>query len=41
MPEKAIAAYGSWESPITAESVSAAGVRLSAVSVDGGDVYWL
>ncbi len=40
-PDKTIAPYGSWRSPITAESVSAAGVRLSSVSVDGGDVYWL
>ena len=41
MPEKTVAPYGSWRSPITAETVSAAGVRLSSVSVDGEDVYWL
>jgi len=40
-PDKIRAPYGSWESPITAENVSAAGVRLSSVSVDGDDVYWL
>jgi len=39
--DKTRAPYGSWESPITAENVSAAGVRLSSISVDGDDVYWL
>jgi ABC-type molybdenum transport system ATPase subunit/photorepair protein PhrA len=32
---------GSWPSPITAASVAAGSLRLSAVSVDGDDVYWL
>ncbi|MDA1258365.1 MAG: prolyl oligopeptidase family serine peptidase [Chloroflexi bacterium] len=41
MPNPTIAPYGSWRSPITAELVSAAGVRLSSVSADGGDVYWI
>ncbi|MCH8235384.1 MAG: S9 family peptidase [Chloroflexi bacterium] len=41
MPDKTVAPYGSWRSPITAETVSAAGVRLSSVSVEGEDVYWL
>ncbi|MBT3943020.1 MAG: S9 family peptidase [Chloroflexi bacterium] len=41
MPNKSIAPYGSWRSPITAELVSTAGVRLSSVSTDGDDVYWL
>ncbi|MFP6594163.1 MAG: S9 family peptidase [Dehalococcoidia bacterium] len=40
-PDKFRAPYGSWDSPITAENVSAAVVRLSSVSVDGDDVYWL
>jgi dipeptidyl aminopeptidase/acylaminoacyl peptidase len=33
--------YGTWPSPISAESVAAQGVRLGSVAVDGGDVYWL
>ena len=36
-PDKIRAPYGSWRSPVTAETVSAAGVRLSSVSVDGDD----
>lgn len=41
MTEKTVAPYGSWCSPITAELVSSAGVRLNSVSTDGEDVYWL
>ena len=37
----ATALYGTWASPVTAQVVSAGAVRLSAVTVDGGDVYWL
>jgi dipeptidyl aminopeptidase/acylaminoacyl peptidase len=33
--------FGTWPSPISAESVAAQGVRLGSVAVDGGDVYWL
>ena len=40
-PTRTTTPYGSWESPITAEIVSAAGVRLGSVSVDGDDIYWL
>ena len=40
-PAKSRSPYGSWESPIPAENRAAAGVRLSSVSVDGDDVYWL
>ena len=39
MPEPA--AYGSWRSPITAESIAAGGVSLAVGDVDGDDVYWL
>jgi dipeptidyl aminopeptidase/acylaminoacyl peptidase len=36
------APYGSWTSPITPESVTAAGIRYTdAVEVDGEDVYWV
>ena len=33
--------YGTWPSPITAQAVAAQGLRLSHVSVVGGDVYWI
>jgi dipeptidyl aminopeptidase/acylaminoacyl peptidase len=34
-------AYGTWPSPVSAAAVAAQGVRLSGVSVDGPDIYWL
>jgi len=33
--------YGSWPSVFSAAMVAQSGVRLGAVSVDGGDIYWL
>src|SRR5690348_8924965 len=33
--------YGTWPSPIDARLVAAQGLRLSAVSVDGADIYWV
>lgn len=33
--------YGVWPSPITAARVAAGSIRLSTVSVDGEDAYWL
>lgn len=38
---KQIAAYGSWASPISAESLSSANVGLSEVQVSDGVIYWL
>lgn len=35
------APYGSWASHIGASDLAAAGVRLSEIRLDGGDVYWL
>jgi dipeptidyl aminopeptidase/acylaminoacyl peptidase len=37
---KVVAPYGAWRSPITPEALVADSVRLSAVQVDGEDVYW-
>jgi dipeptidyl aminopeptidase/acylaminoacyl peptidase len=34
-------AYGTWPSAITAEAVATQGIRLSHVSIDGEDVYWI
>jgi len=36
-----IAPHGTWLSPLGAATVAAAGLRLSAVAVDGDDIYWL
>jgi dipeptidyl aminopeptidase/acylaminoacyl peptidase len=33
--------YGTWTSPISAAVVAAQGLRLSAATVDGGDIYWV
>jgi dipeptidyl aminopeptidase/acylaminoacyl peptidase len=36
-----IAPFGTWTSPITAEAVAAAAVRLGAVAVHEEEIYWL
>ncbi len=41
MADAKIAPYGAWESPITAESITASSVSLSSPAVDGDDVYWI
>ena len=33
--------FGTWPSPISAESVATQGVRLGSVAVHGDDIYWL
>ena len=33
--------YGTWPSPISAASVAAQSLRLSALALDGDDIYWL
>ncbi len=35
------APYGTWASPLSAVDVAAGGLRLSAVAIDRGDIYWL
>src|SRR5262245_3015311 len=40
-PPMAIAPYGSWTSPITADLISAGAVRLGSVTVLGDDLYFL
>lgn len=37
---KRVAAFGAWDSPISAESLAAHSVRLGGVELDGEDVYW-
>jgi dipeptidyl aminopeptidase/acylaminoacyl peptidase len=33
--------YGTWPSPISAQTLAAQGLRLSGVSVSGDDIYWI
>jgi dipeptidyl aminopeptidase/acylaminoacyl peptidase len=40
MTEPQIRTYGSWKSPLTAEEVFARAIGLSAIGLDGDDVYW-
>ena len=36
-----IAPFGAWDSPITAESLTTAAIRLGEIHLDGDDLYWL
>jgi dipeptidyl aminopeptidase/acylaminoacyl peptidase len=36
-----VAPFGSWQSPITADQVVSASVRLSQLAFDGDDLYWV
>jgi dipeptidyl aminopeptidase/acylaminoacyl peptidase len=39
--QKTVAAYGTWSSPISAEMVARAGVRLSMPWIESGTIWWL
>lgn len=41
MTEKTIAPYGTWVSPVTPQMMTEAAIGLSALAVDGEDLYWL
>ena len=41
MSQKTVAAFGTWSSPISAEMVAQAGVRLSAPWLEDGVAWWL
>ncbi len=41
MPERTVASYGSWRSPISSDLIVRGAVGLSSIAVDGSDVYWL
>ena len=41
MTQKTVAAFGTWASPISAEMVAQAGVRLTAPWIEDGVVWWL
>jgi dipeptidyl aminopeptidase/acylaminoacyl peptidase len=36
-----VAPYGTWASPLSAEAIAAGRLRLSAVQIDRGDIYWV
>jgi dipeptidyl aminopeptidase/acylaminoacyl peptidase len=36
-----LAPYGTWESPITAQTVAAGALRLGGVALEGDDIYWI
>ena len=38
---KRVAPYGTWTSPITADLVASAGLRLGEIALDGDGVYWV
>ena len=40
-PQKSIAPYGTWKSPLTAARVAAGALRFDCIVLDGEDVYWL
>ncbi len=39
MPQTA--PYGSWKSPVTSDRIVSESIRLTAVAIDGDDLYWL
>jgi dienelactone hydrolase len=39
--EPVAASYGTWKSPIAAQAVAAATLRLGGVALDGEDIYWI
>lgn len=41
MTTKTIAPYGTWVSPVTPKMMTEAAIGLSALAVDGSDLYWL
>ncbi|HYI16810.1 MAG TPA: hypothetical protein VEX37_15540, partial [Thermomicrobiales bacterium] len=41
MPDRTIAPYGSWKSPITSDLIASGSVRLEHVALDSGSIYWL
>jgi dipeptidyl aminopeptidase/acylaminoacyl peptidase len=41
LSQKTVAAYGTWSSPISAEMVARAGIRLTMPWVENGVVWWL
>ena len=41
MADPAIAPYGAWKSPVSAELLTAGALRFVEIDVDGDDIYWV
>ena len=41
MTKKTVAPFGSWNSPITTDMVTASAVRIAEIICDGEEIYWL
>jgi dipeptidyl aminopeptidase/acylaminoacyl peptidase len=41
MPDRQIAPYGTWKSPIQSKAIASGTLRLNQPCYDGGDLYWL
>lgn len=41
MESKTTAAYGTWQSPISADLIVQGALGLTSVSIDGDDIYWI
>src|SRR5262245_1586071 len=41
MPEKKIAPYGSWKSPITSDLIVQGSIGLSQLKLEGDTAYWI
>ena len=39
--KRQIAPFGSWESPVTTEMLTAGALRFDELDVDGDDLYWV
>ena len=35
-----VAPYGSWKSPISSDLIVSSSIRLGAIAINGGNVYW-
>ena len=40
MPQKTVAPYGSWKSPITSDLIVSKMINLGSASAVGEDIYW-
>lgn len=40
MSVAAVAPYGAWQSPVSADLIAQASVGLGQIAIDGGDIYW-
>lgn len=41
MPNKTLASYGEWKSPISSEAIVSETIRLGDIVLDGEDIYWI